>query len=147
MTKRRRVNGKRRGPFRKDPDLKLKLPTEEKQLFEKHSYVDIIPGKTTSKNIKDIMPLGLHGGANIKINPTEDFSLSAGVSGDITRRLADPNIKKTTTSSTDIKSLIDVRPSFNVSFNKKFKNLQLSARYSKGKGSQGHLGFGIIKKF
>jgi len=145
--KRKRIHGKRRSPFRNTPDLILKLPTQKKPLFEKDSYIDIIPQKTTSKDLKDIIPLGVFGEAGVKINPTEDFSLSAGVSGDITRRLADPNIKKTTTSSTDIKSLIDVNPSFNVGFNKKFKNLQLSARYSKSKGGSGRFGFGVIKKF
>ena len=141
------MHGKKRGPFRKDPDLMLKLPTKERQFVEKHSYLDVIPGQTTSKNIKDIIPLGIHGGTGVKINPTRDLSLSANVSGDVTRKLVDPNIKKTTTSSTDIKSLLNVNPSFSVGFNKKFKNIQFGARYSKSKGGSGRLGFGIIKKF
>ena len=73
--KRKRMHGKRRSPFRNTPDLILKLPTQKKPLFEKDSYIDIIPQKTTSKDLKDIIPLGVFGEAGVKINPTEDFSL------------------------------------------------------------------------
>ena len=147
MSRRKRVHGKRRSIFRQTPDLTFKLPIPEQKTFEKHGHLDVIGNISTSKKFTDIIPLGLHGTGGIRVNPTRNLSLSAEGTVDVTRVIKDPNIAKRTISDTNIKSLLNINPSFSVSFNKKFKNLQLSARYSKNIGGSGHLGLGIIKKF
>ena len=127
----------------------LKYTPFEKPEIDTSTHLDIIPGQTTSKNVKDIIPLGVGGGMFININPKTDvralqgLSLSADVHSSLIRSQRSPNIEKTTTSDTGIKSLVEKDISFSAGFTKKFKDITLGLRYSKG----GNVGFKLTKSF
>ena len=132
----------------------LKYTPFEKPEIDTSTHLDIIPGQITSKDFKDIIPLGIGGGMFININPKTDvralqgLSLSADVHGSLIRSQRSPEeaqagIEKTTPSDTDIKSLVEKDIGFSAGFTKKFKDITLGLRYSKG----GNVGFKLTKSF
>ena len=133
----------KKGPFKLKPfpiisktksnkDIKINLPSiveKFKPSFETQSNVMIIPSRTsTSADIKEVLPVGLSGGASATYKPTETLNISGGIHGSVIRPLGEKTISNF---------------GGGINLTKKFKKFSLFGGVSGSKGSKASYQAGV----